>query len=96
MRYNKLWKSDNYTTGIYDNCNAAIYIRVDGERARVEMDTIKWIGNTGGYHRHVTYTKGRAIVRALVRRLREVQIEALGMGLGRHNHYIIQRINGDY
>lgn len=93
MTYKKLWESDNYTTGIYDNCDAAIYIRADGQRARVEMDTVKWRENTGGYHRQITYIKGRDIVRALVRRLRELQIEALRLGLGRHNSYIIQQLN---
>lgn len=88
MRYKTLWTSDTYQAEIYDNCNARLLIRSDGQRARWEIDTTYWQGNTGGFTVKKIYIKGRDQVRAGVKALRLAQISALEMGDGSHASYI--------
>ena len=87
-RYRKLWESDTYKAEIYDNCTAALFVRSDGERARWEVDTTYWQGNTGGFSTQKVYIKGRDQVRRAVRALRQAQVSALKMGDGRKASYI--------
>lgn len=95
MKYKKILVTDDYTTGIYDRCDAAVYVRGDGERMRVERDIVKWIGNTGGYHREKIYLDGKERVKRLMRRLREAQKECLGMGMSKSNNYAVERMLGN-
>lgn len=95
MKYKKLIVTDRYKVGIYDNCNAVIYVREDGRRMRVERDTVKWVGNTGGYHRERRYVDGRDRVRRMIHRLRLSQAECLRMGLGRRDNTAVEMMLGN-
>lgn len=88
MRYKTLWESETYKAEIYDNCTASLLIRADGQRARWEVDTTYWRGNTGGFTTRKIHVVGREQVRATVRNLRQAQVRALKMGDGRHASYI--------
>lgn len=95
MKYKELLRTDEYHVGIYACCDAALYIRADGERMRIERDTVKWVGNTGGYHREKTYIDGHVRVRRLIHRLRLAQAECLSMGMGRKSNYAVEMMMGN-
>ena len=52
----KEW-SGNITVGIYDN--STWRVRLYADRAVVTMPTVKWRGNTGGYHEDKYRLTGR-------------------------------------
>lgn len=91
-KYQRYWESDLYKTGIYDNCNAVLYVRSDGNRARIEQDCVRWQGNTGGYNRDITYVNGHNAVKSICNRLRQSQSRALRQGYASHSITVIADI----
>ena len=89
MKYHKIWESEPYQTGIYDNCIATVEYREDGKRARITYPGVRWRGNTGGYHKYIYYIDGGG-QKVFLRVLRENQIRALKMGLKKNNIFVLQ------
>ena len=47
-KWEKIFESDRFKVGIYDNCSKRVYS--GGTRLKIEVDGIRWVGNTGGFH----------------------------------------------
>jgi len=59
MKWTIIWESEPYQAAIYDNCTIRVYEGVtDPTKIKVEQDTTKWVGNTGGFDVAKSYYDG--------------------------------------